>query len=209
MTEKQVRILVMDDEEAVRNLLKRILEEVGYDVITAANGEEALYTLYQKEVEMALLDIRMPGISGIEVLGKLTSDWPDICVIMVTAVLDAQTAVQAMKMGALDYITKPFNRDDVVQKVHKALEKWNLNLKEKRQYLELKKSFTEQTKRMQEQFAELVNSLAREHRLLQELAVKQVKGSKSLLSDLPPELQKPIATVEEFKDALLKILRRG
>ena len=209
MEGEQVRILVVDDEKTVRKFLQRTLQEANYNVITAANGEEALYAVSQQEVQVVLLDIKMPGMSGIEVLGKLTAEWPDICVIMATAVADMQTAVEAMKMGAYDYITKPFNRDDVVKKVQEAIAKWSYQLKDKRHYLQLKESITEQTQRMQEQFTELVNSLAREHKLLQKLATMQARDGKSLLSELPPELQEPIASVEEFRDAMLKILRRA
>ena len=209
MAGEQVRILVVDDEETVRNLLQRILEEAGYNVTSAADGEEALYQVYQGETEVVLLDIKMPGMSGIEVLGKISTDWPDTCVIMVTAVVDTQTAVEALKMGAYDYITKPFNQNDVLQKVQKAIAKWNQQLQEKRHYLQLKERFTEQTQRMQEQFNELVNSLAREHKLLHEMSTRQARGGKSLLSELPPELQEPISSIEEFRDALLRILKKG
>ena len=206
---EQIRILVVDDEESVRNLLQRVLEEAGYGVVTAADGEEAMDEMSRRGAEIALVDIRMPGISGMELLGKLTTDWPDTCVIMVTAILDTKTAVVAMKMGAYDYITKPFDRSDVVQKVHKAIEKWRQQMKEKSHYLHLKERFTEQTQRMQEQFAELVSSLAREHRLLHKLAVSQVRNGKSSLKELPPELQQPIDSVEEFKDALIRVLKNG
>jgi len=148
-------------------------------------------------------------MSGIELLGKLTTDWPDVCVIMATAILDTKTAVEAMKMGAYDYITKPFDRSDVVQKVHKAIEKWRQQMKEKSHYLHLKERFTEQTQRMQEQFAELVSSLAREHKLLHKLAVRQIGNGKSSLKELPPELREPIDSVEEFKDALIRVLKNG
>lgn len=208
MAAEQVRILAVDDEEVVRNLLQRTLAEAGYDVTTAADGEEALSAVSQGEVKVVLLDIKMPGMSGIEVLGKLTTDWPDICVIVVTAVVDTQTAVEALKMGAYDYITKPFNRDNVVRKVQEAIERWNYQLQDRRRYLQLKESITEQTQRMQEQFMELLNSLTREQKLLHKLATMQAKDSKSLLSELPPELQEPISSVEEFRDALLRILRR-
>ena len=208
MAAEQVRILVVDDEEVVRDLLQRTLTEAGYDVTTAADGEEALSAVSQGEVEVVLLDIKMPGMSGIEVLGKLTTDWPDICVIVVTAVVDTQTAVEALKMGAYDYITKPFNRDNVVRKVQEAIEKCNYQLQDRRRYLQLKESITEQTQRMQEQFMELLNSLTREQKLLHKLVTMQAKDSKSLLSELPPELQEPISSVEEFRDALLRILRR-
>ena len=202
------RILIVDDEEVVRNVLQRILKEAGYDVTAAVDGEHALDILYQAEHGVVLLDIKMPGMTGIEVLAKLTAEWPDICVIMVTAVVDAQTAVKAMKLGALDYITKPFDQDDVIQKVGEAITKWHQQLSDRRQYLELKEKFREHTQRMQAQFAELVNSLAREHKLMYELATRQGKGGRASLSELPPELQKPMASVDEFRDALLKILRR-
>ena len=208
MTGEQVRLLVVDDEKAVRNLLQRILEGAGYQVTTAANGQEALYQVSLGEVEVVLLDIKMPGMSGIEVLSKLTADSPDICAIMVTSVVDTETAVEAMKLGAYDYILKPFNRDNVLQKVLGAIERWKRQTQEKRRYLELQKSITEKTQLMQEQFTELVNSLARENQLLHKLAGRQAGGGKELLSKLPKELQEPMSSVKEFKDALLKILRR-
>ncbi len=126
MTGEQVRILVVDDEEPVRNLLQRILGEAGYNVDTAATGQEALDKVSQLNAGVVLLDIKMPGMSGMEVLQQITTNWPETCVVMATAAGDAQTAVEAMKAGAYDYITKPFNRDDVVLKVQKAIEKRDL-----------------------------------------------------------------------------------
>ena len=209
MAEEQVRVLVVDDEEAVRDLLQRILEGAGYQVTTAADGKEALYKVSLGEAKVVLLDIKMPEMSGIEALSKLTADSPDTCVIMVTSVVDTETAVEAMKLGASDYITKPFDRDDVLQKVLGAIERWKRQLKEKHRYHELQKSITEKTQLMQEQFAELMNSLAREHKLMHDLAGRQAGGGKELLSKLPSELQEPMSSVEEFRDALLRILRRS
>ena len=209
MTGEQVRVLVVDDEESVRNLLQRILEGAGYQVATAANGKEALYKVSLGETELVLLDIKMPEMSGIEVLSKLTADSPDTCAIMVTSVAETETAVEAMKLGAYDYILKPFDRDDVLQKMLGAIERWKRQLRERHRYLELQKSITEKTQLMQEQFVELVNSLARENQLLHDLAGRQAGGGKELLSKLPKELQEPISSVEEFKDALLRILRRS
>ncbi len=209
MTGEQVRVLVVDDEESVRNLLQRILEGAGYQVTTAANGKEALYKVSLGETEVVLLDIKMPEMSGIEVLSKLTADSPDTCAIMVTSVVETETAVEAMKLGAYDYILKLFDRDDVLQKVLGAIERWKRQTQEKHRYLELQESITEKTQLMQEQFTELLNSLAREHQLLQQLAVGQAGGDKKLLSRLPKELQEPMSSVEEFRDALLRILRRA
>ncbi len=124
MIGEQVRILVVDDEPAVRLVLQRILEGLGYHVVTAANGQEALDKIPQLNIRVVLLDIMMPGMSGMEVLQQITTNWPETCVIMVTAVADAQTAIEAMKLGAYDYITKPFMRDDVAQKVQEAISKW-------------------------------------------------------------------------------------
>ena len=203
------RVLVVDDEESVRNLLQRILEEAGYDVVTAADGQEALDKVSQLRPEAVLLDIKMPIMSGIEVLQWITTNRPDTCVIMATVVSDAQTAVEAMKLGAYDYITKPFNQDDVVLKVRRAMEKRNLLLEDERHRLELEKRVGEQAERLQQLFVELVETLAREHKLLYNLAERKRGGARSLFSKLPKELQEPMSSVEEFREALLRILRRG
>lgn len=208
MTTEQERILVVDDEETVRNLLQRILEETGYTVTTAANGQEAIYKLSLGEAKIMLLDMKMPGMSGIEVLQKLEDEWPKYCILMVTAVTDLQTAVDALKLGACDYITKPFDRDDVKQKLVKAIQKHHRLNQDKKRYDQLQKSIVEQTSRMQEQFTELVSSLARENKLVHQLAAGQPDGGKAMLSKLPKELQEPISSVDEYRDALIKILRR-
>jgi len=208
MTTEQERILVVDDEETVRNLLQRILEETGYTVTTAANGQEAIYKLSLGEAKIMLLDMKMPGMSGIEVLQKLEDEWPKYCILMVTAVTDLQTAVDALKLGACDYITKPFDRDDVKQKLVKAIQKHCRLNQDKKRYDQLQKSIVEQTSRMQEQFTELVSSLARENKLVHQLAAGQPDGGKAMLSKLPKELQEPISSVDEYRDALIKILRR-
>ncbi len=123
MTEEQVRVLVVDDEEMIRNLLQRILKEVGYDVATAANGQEALAKIAELKPGVVLLDIKMPDMSGMEVLQQIRTNWPETCVVMATAAADVQTAVEAMTKGAYDYITKPFNQDDLLLKVQRAVEK--------------------------------------------------------------------------------------
>lgn len=208
MNKEQENILVVDDEEGVRTLLERILTEAGYSVVTATGGQEALYKLSMGEAKIMLLDLKMPGMSGMEVLRKLAPDWPDYCVIMVTAVSDIDTVIAALKEGAYDFITKPFDQDDVKNKVQEAIKKWRNQREEKRRYLELTQRFTENTQRMSMQFSELVQSLSREHKLMLKLASKQQDGGKSLLSRLPTELREPMPSVEAFKDALLRILKK-
>ena len=209
MTEQRGKVLVADDEQTVRKLLQRILEEVGYNVVTATNGLEVLEQVSMLEIDVVLLDIKMPEMSGMEALAKLTTDWPEICVIMVTAVADAQTAIKAMQLGAYDYISKPFNQDDVLLKMRRAIEKRDFQLKNQRFMLELQQSVKEQAERMHSQFNDLVHSLAREHKLLYELAVKQPGGGKSLLAKLPSELREQMSSFDEFREALLGILRGG
>ncbi len=209
MMEAREKILVVDDEEGVRELLKQILTDEGYRVITASDGEEALLKLSTESPQVMTLDNKMPGLSGMEVLAQLSDNQPDICIIMVTAVNDVSTAVDAMKLGALDYVTKPFEREEVLQKVQRAIQSWR-QLSEKRQsQVKLSESITEHTERMRSQFDELVMALAREHKLLQRLAAGQPGKGKNALSELPPELRNPISSFEGFREALIRILRRS
>ena len=99
MNGEQVRVLVVDDEEAIRNLLQRILREAGYQVTTAANGKDALYKVSLGEAEVVLLDIKMPGKSGLELLPEIRKDYPNTVVIMSTAITDNTTIIECMKEG--------------------------------------------------------------------------------------------------------------
>jgi len=202
------RVLVVDDEEIIRKLLQRTLEAAHYDVVPAASGEEALNKVSQLDFRVVLLDITMPGMSGIEVLQQLTANWPETPVVMVTALADAQTAVEAMKMGAYDYIVKPFDSPDLLQKMHRAMEKRNLLLEQERHRFEIEQKVTEHAAQLQQQFKELVGSLSREHQLLYQLTESK-RGGKSLLKRLPEELQKPMSSVDEFSEALIRMLRKG
>ncbi|MBN1643922.1 MAG: response regulator [Dehalococcoidales bacterium] len=207
MDTERERILVVDDEESIRLLLKQMLEDCGYSVVTAVDGEDALRKLSLEEVRIVLLDITMPKLSGIEVLKNLSERLSDYCVIMITATADITTAVDILKLGAYDYITKPFDQEEVKRKVLESTQKWHGLLQEKQRYVKLSEGFREQTQRMQEQFAELVKSLAREHKLMMQSVANQPKASKELLARLPKELQVPMSTVEEFRDALIRILK--
>jgi len=202
------KILVVDDEENVRNLVQLLLQNVGYEVDTASDGEEALSKVERLNIDVVILDIKMPGMSGVEILQYLTVYWPDICVIMVTAVDDASSAIEAVKLGAYDYVTKPFDKVDLIQRVQKAIEKRNLKQETRRHQKELEEKVYTQSKKLREYFSELVETLAREHNLLFNPSVKKSKNDKLQMSKLPPELQKPMSSVEEYKDALLRLLKR-
>ena len=120
MTEKQQRILIVDDEETIRDLLQRTLQEVGYDVITAANGQEALDKVSQCNVSLVLLDIKMPGLDGFQVLDSIRqrSNMP---VIMLTVKQDVTTLKDALAGGADDYIRKPFSRLELLARIKAKL----------------------------------------------------------------------------------------
>ena len=177
-------------------------------MVSTGDGEEALYRVSQGDIDVALLDIKMPTISGIELLNKITADYPDVCVIMATAVIDIQTAIDSLKLGAYDYITKPFKKDEILQKVYEAISRWERRLKEKNQQVLIQEKFADQTQKIQEQFGELINSLSREHTLVFKLAANQGKAGEEMLNKLPPELREPIDSIDGFRDALLRILKR-
>ena len=123
---RKAKIMVVDDEHLIRWSLEQNLMKPGYEVLTAGNGEDALKLVREEQPELVLLDIHMPGISGLEVLEKVKEFDDEIIVIMVTAHGGLETAVNAMRMGAYDYINKPFNLDEMGIVIKKALENFDL-----------------------------------------------------------------------------------
>lgn len=116
-----VALLVVDDEEPIRNALKRFLEGQQYEVHTAASGQEALTALQQHDIALMLADIRMPGMSGIDLVPQALEVAPDLAVVMLSAINDATTAALCMQRGAMDYLTKPIELDDLARAVQTAL----------------------------------------------------------------------------------------
>ena len=122
---KKDSILVVDDEKGVLQSFKMVLK-TDYNVLLAETGEKAIKILKEDSVDLILLDIILPDINGIDLLEKLKSMDPNVEVIMVSAVKEIPTAVKAMKLGAYDYITKPFVVEDIRNIVRRAFEKHNL-----------------------------------------------------------------------------------
>lgn len=116
-------ILVVDDELSMREFLSIFLEKQGYRVATAADGEKALKMAQEEHFDLAISDIRMPGLNGLELLARLKPMQPDLTFILITAFASPGDAVMAMKNGAFDYITKPFNLEEVKRIVETALSK--------------------------------------------------------------------------------------
>jgi DNA-binding NtrC family response regulator len=121
-----VRILVIDDEEIVCQSCVRILSEEGYSVHTTRNGAEGLALLHDNPYDILIVDLKMPGISGMEVLQRVRESYQDVDVLMVTGYSTVETAVQAMKLGAFDYICKPFQPDELALVVKRIVEKRQL-----------------------------------------------------------------------------------
>jgi len=116
------KILVVDDEHLIRWSLEQSLKKQGYDVSQAASGEDALRLVREEHPDIVLLDIQLPGINGLDVLEKIKEHDEEIIVIMITALGVVETAVKAMRMGAHDYVSKPFNLDELSIVIKKALE---------------------------------------------------------------------------------------
>jgi two-component system response regulator PilR (NtrC family) len=120
------RILIVDDEQSMRDFLSIMLKKEGYDVVTAENGGGALKAIHAEIFDLVITDVKMAGIDGIEVLKTVKEVSPETVAIMITAFATAETAVEAMKLGAYDYITKPFKVDEIKLVIQKALEKRHL-----------------------------------------------------------------------------------
>jgi two-component system, NtrC family, response regulator PilR len=120
------RILIVDDEPSLREMLGIVLRRDGFDVIIAANGTQAIELLQRERVDLLLSDIRMPDKNGVEVLRAAKELNQDIVAFMMTAFASTETAVEAMRLGAVDYFTKPFNMDELRLKVRQQLENYRL-----------------------------------------------------------------------------------
>lgn len=116
------RILVVEDDESLRRVTQFQLEQAGYQVLTASDGSKALALLEKAPQDLVITDLMMPGISGLELLKRIRADYPETIVILVTAFGSVESAVEAMKIGAYDFITKPINPDALILLINRALE---------------------------------------------------------------------------------------
>jgi len=114
--------LIVDDEQPVQYLLSKQLEQWGYVCATVSSGPEALEKLGSGHFDLMLLDVRMPGMSGLEVLRQWRDDHPAMCVVMLRALMDVKVIAEAIAMGADDYMTKPCDPDDLKIRLQMAQE---------------------------------------------------------------------------------------
>ena len=114
-------VLIVDDEPIVRESIRDWLDDAGYEVYTAESGEEALELVEKQDFSIIVIDVRLPGKTGIKVLSEIKQQKPQIQSIVITAYPSAELATEAMKLGAVDYLIKPVNPDDLESLIREAL----------------------------------------------------------------------------------------
>ncbi len=125
--QEQAKVLVVEDERSMRRVLRAMLEKQGFEVQTATNGLEAIAALNAHTISVIISDIKMPEMNGMELLSHVMGHFPGIPMILITAHGTVDNAVEALKKGAFDYVTKPFDRDELQQVVQKAFQTYQLN----------------------------------------------------------------------------------
>ena len=146
--EEKAKILVVDDEAGIRDYFYSALSQEDYEVLTASSGEEAVDLVRKDGFDLVLLDIKLPGIDGIEALRQIRKIDEDIVVIMITAFATLKTAVAALKEGAYDYVTKPFNLNEIIATVKRGLEKRRLIIENRELAKRLKQKVVVTKKRL-------------------------------------------------------------
>ena len=136
------RVLVVDDEESIREFLEIMLRKEGYEVTCAEDGQKALETIKKKSIDLVISDLQMPNMTGIELLRNVRDQYPEMLFMMITAFGTTETAVEAMKLGAYDYITKPFKIDEVRINIANALRSKNLEVENRTLKKELSKEYS-------------------------------------------------------------------
>jgi response regulator RpfG family c-di-GMP phosphodiesterase len=152
--------LVVDDEPRLRQVLMHLMKNDGYSCVEAGNGEEALALLQEHPITLVMSDLRMPKMDGLELLRQVRARWPDVAVVMITAVADVEVAVSCLAIGAMDYLTKPFHLEEVRARVAQALENRRLVIENRGYQESLQEKVAVQARRLEELFMASIQSLA-------------------------------------------------
>jgi len=195
----KVKTLIVDDEPRIREILSQKLIEEGHKCATAFDGDNALKQLKSRRFDLVLLDITMPGKSGVDVLREIQVKYADTATIMVTAVADVQTAIKSMKMGAYDYIIKPVDLNMLLVSIDRALDRKRLILENKGYQLHLEERVEEQTRKIRQSFLNSITSLA----YALEAKDKYTSGHSQRVTDtalaIAEELGLPQDTIEKIR----------
>ena len=152
--------LVVDDEPRLRQILMHLMRAEGFRCLEAANGVEALEPLVRRQVLLMLSDLRMPRMDGMDLLRHVRARYPDIAVVMITAVADVEVGVKCLALGAMDYLMKPFHLEEVRARVSQALDRRRLILENRDFQERLKEKVATQASRLEELFLAGVQALA-------------------------------------------------
>jgi putative two-component system response regulator len=206
MTDLQPSVLVVDDDEPVRAALKKFLVQQGYDVTTAATGEEALDLLRHKKVACILLDVRLPGVSGVDLVPQVMELDPTVALLMLSAVNDATSASLCMQRGALDYLTKPIELTDLSRAIQRALKKREALLEQQNLNQRLREEVVFRTAEVRSERAKLERlSVATLEALVNALEAKDpfLRGHSARIADLSAmvalEMALPDETVDDIR----------
>lgn len=146
----EIKLLIVDDERSVREIMAEYLDAVGYSVVQADSVESAFAAVQREHPALVLSDIEMPGRTGIDLLQLIKKHDPDLDVIMVTGVIDTRTAMQSIRQGAADYVTKPFNLEEVQIVIERTLEKRRLIIENRAHQEHLEELVEERTSQLVE-----------------------------------------------------------
>ena len=203
-----VQLLVVDDEEPIRNALKKFLTQQQFDVYAAGSGDEALQQLRRHRIALMLCDIRMPGTSGVDLVPQAIEIEPDLAILMLTAVNDATSAALCMQRGAMDYLTKPIELADLGRAVQRALKRRETLLENRQLNQWLKEEVTTRTAELQRERMKLERiSVATLEALVNALEAKDpyMRGHSARVADLAAtiahQLDLPDEQVEQIRMA--------
>jgi putative two-component system response regulator len=203
-----VTLLVVDDEEAIRSSMRKYFVLQGYEVATAATGEEALEVLGRQKITCMLLDVNLPGINGVELVPRILEIEPNTAILMLTAVNDATSAALCMQRGALDYLIKPIDLGHLGRAIQTALQKRHTILEGQQinQWLKEEVALRVAEKRLEQANQERI-SIATLEALVNALEAKDpyLRGHSARVADLSASL----AAQLECSDELIEAIRTG
>ncbi|AGG07689.1 chemotaxis protein CheY [Dehalococcoides mccartyi] len=199
MITKSETVLTVDDEDTIRRLLYQKITSEGYKCLTASNATEAMEIVKNHDIALAILDIKMPGLSGMDILPEIRIVSPDTAVIMATAISDTDTAINCMKLGAYDYVTKPFKLDAVIMGIERALEKRRLILENRdyQEHLELK--IKDQAEKIRSSFFNAITSLAYALEAKDSYTIGHSQRVAETSVAIAGAMELPFATVEQIR----------
>ncbi len=200
LTDAPIGLLVVDDEEPIRNALKKFLAQQGYDVTTAASADEALKVIQRQKISCMLLDVRMPGRSGIDLVPQVMELEPTMAILMLTAVNDATTAALCMQRGAMDYLTKPIDLSDLARAILRAIRRRDSLLEQQHMNQWLKEEVAVRTAELRRERAKLERlSVATLEALVNTLEAKDpyLRGHSARVADLGAMIAAELGLADE------------